>query len=122
GPGVAGYGGGGRGGRHDPPYPPHVHLANVVLSGTSERRVAEAAQAVVRWLGRLFEDQPASRADLLGPAPCPIAKVRGRWRWHFLLRTPDAARLTQLANYLASHAAVPSSVRLLIDRDPVSLL
>jgi len=119
---VAGYARGELAERHDPPYPPHVHLANVVLSGTNERRVAESAQAVVRWLGHLFEEQAASRADLLGPAPCPIARVRGRWRWHFLLRTPDAARLTQLVGYLATHAAVPSSVRLLIDRDPVSLL
>ncbi len=108
--------------RADPPYPPHVNLANVVLSGPKEAAVAQAAVALIRWLEQLFEARAESRVDLLGPAPCPIEKVRGRWRWHCLLRTPDAARLTRLVGYLATHGPVPSGVRLVIDRDPVSLL
>ncbi len=108
--------------RADPPYPPTVHLANVVLSGTRETAVAQASAALVRWLEELFRARPESRVDLVGPAPCPIGKVRGRWRWHFLARTPDAARLTRLVGYLATHGPVPSGVRLVIDRDPVSVL
>jgi len=108
--------------RSEPAYPPHVHLANGVVSGTRERAVADAALRVVGWLRELFAARAASRVDLVGPAPCPIARVRGRWRWHFLLKSPDAARLTRLVAYLASRAPVPRSVRLVVDRDPVSLL
>jgi primosomal protein N' (replication factor Y) len=108
--------------REDPPYPPHAHLANLVVSGTSERKVAEAALALAGWLRELFAARPASRADLLGPAPCPIGKVRGRWRWHLLLRTKEAAPLTRLVTYAAAHAPVPGGVRLVVDRDPASLL
>jgi len=108
--------------RLDPPYPPHAHLANLVLSGEKEPAVAEAAVALGAWLKRLFAARAASRADLLGPAPCPIARVRGRWRWHLLLRTRDAGRLTRLAGYVAVHAPVPRAVRLVIDRDPAALL
>jgi len=108
--------------RRDPPYPPHSHLANVVLSGTAERQVEQAAVKLAGWLEALFKARPASRADLLGPAPCPIGKIRGRFRWHCLLRARDAAKLTRLVGYVASHAPPLGSVRLVIDRDPVALL
>ncbi|MDP3774508.1 MAG: primosomal protein N' [Gemmatimonadales bacterium] len=108
--------------RRDPAYPPHVQLANCVISGTRERAVADGALAVSEWLRALFRARPAARADLVGPAPCPIARVRGRWRWHFLLRTRDAARLTRLIGYLADRAPAPRGVRLVVDRDPVALL
>ena len=62
------------------------------------------------------------RADVVGPAPCPIERVRGRWRWHLLLRTGDAARLSRVISYVTQRAPVKAPVRLVIDRDPVALL
>jgi primosomal protein N' (replication factor Y) len=108
--------------RRDPPYPPHSHLANLVLSGPKERAVGEAAVALADWLRALFDARSEARADLLGPAPCPIQRLRGRFRWHLLLREKESARLTRLVGYVAAHAPVPGSVRLVIDRDPVALL
>ncbi len=108
--------------RRDPAYPPHAHLANVVVSGPRDTAVAEAAAELARWLRTLFAARTDSGAELLGPAPCPIERVRGRWRWHLLLRTRDAARLTRLVGYVAAHAPVPRAVRMVIDRDPAALL
>lgn len=108
--------------RRDPPYPPHVHLANVVVSGAGERRVADAALALCAWLRRLFRARPHASVDLLGPAPCPIERVRGRWRWHMLLRSSDAVRLTRVCGYLAHRAPGQAGTRVVVDRDPVSLL
>jgi primosomal protein N' (replication factor Y) len=108
--------------RRTPPYPPHAHLANLVVSGTREASVAQAALRLAEWFRALFAARPASRVDLLGPAPCPIERVRGRWRWHLVLRAADAARLTRLVTYVTSRAPVGGGVRLLLDRDPMSLL
>lgn len=74
------------------------------------------------WVRGLFAARASARAELLGPAPCPIEKVRGRWRWHFLLKTPDSARLTRLVGYLGAKAPVARGLRLVVDRDPVALL
>jgi primosomal protein N' (replication factor Y) len=119
---VAGFVGAELEARREPAYPPHLNLANCVVSGTRERAVAEAALSVAEWLRALFAARPASRAELVGPAPCPIERVRGRWRWHFLLKSPDPALLTRLVRYLAARAPVSRAVRLVVDRDPVSLL
>jgi len=108
--------------RRDPPYPPHVALANLVVSGTGEDAVADAAVALGRWLRALAAARPETGAAILGPAPCPIGRIRGRWRWHLLLKAPDAARLSGLARYVAARAPVRGGTRLVVDRDPASLL
>ena len=108
--------------RRDPPYPPVVRLANVVTSGRDERAVARAAERVAAWLHALLAARPDVRATVVGPAPCPIERVRDRWRWHSLVKAADEAALTRLAGYLAARAPVPGGVRLVVDRDPASLL
>ncbi|MEK7668562.1 MAG: primosomal protein N', partial [Gemmatimonadota bacterium] len=108
--------------RRDPAYPPYVVLANLVVSGTSEDAVADAAVRLGAWLRALAAARPEAGAEVLGPAPCPIERIRGRWRWHVLLKAPEAAQLTRLVRYIATRAPVPGAVRLVVDRDPVSLL
>ena len=108
--------------RRNPPYPPHVHLANVVLSGRDERVVARAAERVGAWLRALLAARADVHAAVLGPAPCPIERARDRWRWHLLVKAADDGALTRLAGYLAARAPVPAGARLVVDRDPASLL
>jgi primosomal protein N' (replication factor Y) (superfamily II helicase) len=62
---------------------------------------------------------------VIGPAPCPIDRIRGRWRWHFILRSPSAATLGRVARYLYTRYPLPSGktdLRVTLDRDPVALL
>ena len=108
--------------REGPGYPPARWLANVVVSGTSETAVAEAAEALAEWLEGLLEGRKLGRTDMLGPAPCPIDRLRGRWRWHLLLKSDDAGELGAVLRYLARRDPVPSGIRLEIDRDPEHLL
>ncbi|NIR44579.1 MAG: primosomal protein N' [Gemmatimonadetes bacterium] len=109
--------------RAAPAYPPHIRLANLVLSGTAEARVQEGAEAALRWLIGLFEAHSISDIDAIGPAPCPIDRIRGRWRWHLLLKAHDGEVLGRVLRYMAARFEPPhSGLRIEIDRDPVSLL
>lgn len=97
-------------------YPPATRLANVVVSGTHADAVAEAAARVA---GRL----QGAPLEILGPAPCPLERLRGRWRHHLLLKARSAAALERALWDLArSQDALVGSNRLELDRDPVSLL
>ena len=51
--------------------------------------------------------------DVLGPAPAFVPKVRGRWRWHIVLRGDDPAALVR-------DLSLPPGWT--VDVDPVSLL
>jgi primosomal protein N' (replication factor Y) len=108
--------------RKDPRYPPHVRLANVVLSGPDEEAVASATEAGSRWLRRWLA-KGGSRVELVGPAPAPIERLHGRWRWHFLLRASSPGELGAAARALVVGFTVKGvDVRLGLDRDPVALL
>ncbi|MGH8435263.1 MAG: replication restart helicase PriA [Pseudomonas sp.] len=109
--------------RRTPAYPPHVRLVNVIVSGSDENAVLQQVQQSANWLQSLMARNPA--VELIGPAPCPIDRIRGRWRWHFLLRSSRVAPLAALCRQLfLQHAIKPgrAQLRLAIDRDPVSLL
>jgi primosomal protein N' (replication factor Y) len=109
--------------RIHPRYPPHVRLANVVVSSPSAESAADVAQRGVRWI-RGWIAKNVSDVDVVGPAPSPIERLHGRWRWHFLLRTPSAARLGAACRALVDGLRPRKSndVRVALDRDPPQLL
>lgn len=106
--------------RRNPPYPPLVRLANVLLSSSDADAVASAAEQAVAWL---IDRPEASAVELVGPAPAPIERLHGRWRWHFFLRTRSARALTTACRALVEGFTPPGGdVRVALDRDPVALL
>ncbi len=111
--------------RASPAYPPHVGLVNVVVSGPREPQVAGAAADVAGWFRELGEARQAP-VEVVGPAPAPLARIKQRWRWHLLLRSPDRRWLGRLVRYGARRAPHVGrgggTVRVVFDRDPVSLL
>lgn len=111
--------------RRGPGYPPHRRLANVVVSGVEELAVQEGMEELAAWTRGLLEERGWSGVELIGPAPCPVSRIRGRWRWHFLLRSDRVRPLGQLLHELAASAPLRpgrADLRLVLDRDPVTLL
>jgi primosomal protein N' (replication factor Y) len=109
-------------GREMPPYPPVVRLTNVVVSGPDHEVVSAEAARVAGWAR-----EGARRAGLdvtvVGPAPCPIERVKRRWRWHLYLRSADGAALSRVGRAVAERMRLTGrDVRLVVDRDPVSML
>lgn len=93
---------------------------NIVLSGPNEAAVSREAAKAANWVVALAE-RHAIPVLVLGPAPCPIEKVKDRFRWHFLIKGPAEA-LGRVVRYAATRLDASREVRLAIDRDPVSLL
>lgn len=107
--------------RREPPYPPYLSLVNVLVSGTDEGEVGLEAAEVADWYHALVaaRDLPV---QVLGPAPCPIARIKTRWRWHVLLKGPSD-ELGRVVRYSAPRITrAGRDVRIVLDRDPVSLL
>ena len=100
-------------------FPPFVRLLALRLAGNSEPRVRGAAERAAAAARRLIAR--GEQADVLGPAPSPLAKLRGKHRWQLLLRATDHAPLHRLGRALQAAHDV-AGVELSIDVDPVSLL
>ena len=107
--------------RKHPAYPPMVRLVNVIVSSPIPEDAAGNAQAAARWV-RAHVVSGVS-VDLIGPAPSPIERLHGRWRWHFLLRSASVRALGATARRLQSEFRMRGAdVRIAIDRDPNALL
>ena len=109
--------------RRRPAYPPWVRLANVVLSSPDRESAAAAAERAVAWLSPRLTSRGRRAVEVIGPAPAPIERLHGRWRWHFLLRAGSSAALTDACRSLVEGLSpAGADVRLALDRDPVALL
>ena len=98
-----------------------VRLVNVVVSSPTPEDAAGNAEAAARWLRTHVV--PGAPVDLIGPAPSPIERLHGRWRWHFLLRSVSVKALGATAKRLQSEFRTRGrDVRIAIDRDPSALL
>jgi primosomal protein N' (replication factor Y) len=111
-------------GRKDPPYPPNVRLANIVFSGLVEESTAKLAIGGGEWLRELISTRTGDEVTVVGPAPCPIERIKNRWRWHVLLKSNQPGELTRVSRYFMERFDIPSTaqLRVTLDRDPVALL
>jgi primosomal protein N' (replication factor Y) len=111
-------------GRREPPYPPMNRLLNVIFSGTREDDVVKFAMASADKLALNLDAGDLKDVIVIGPAPCPVDRVRNRWRWHLLVKATSTGSLTRIGRYFAERLKVPSrsELRVVVDRDPVSLL
>ncbi|HET8656123.1 MAG TPA: primosomal protein N' [Longimicrobiaceae bacterium] len=111
--------------RRSPAYPPHARLLNVVVSGLTEEATHHGAERAAQWIQGLLREGGLADVELIGPAPCPIDRLRGRWRWHLLLRAESPGRLARVGRFFAEHFSLPGGkddLRVALDRDPVQLL
>lgn len=102
--------------RRDAGMPPFGRLASLVVSGRDARAVEAAAQT----LGRAAPTGDDVR--VLGPAPAPMAVLRGRHRHRLLMIAPRSANVPALVRRWLGAADLPNTVRVHIDIDPYSFL
>jgi len=99
-------------------YPPFGHLAYALVSGPEDEATQRAAEA-------LAEAARAAAADveILGPAPAPLARLRGRFRHQVLAKGADAEAVRQAARALSDGAgALRSPLAAYVDLHPINML
>ncbi|MEM0937719.1 MAG: primosomal protein N' [Pseudomonadota bacterium] len=96
--------------------PPYGRLAGVILSGPELAPVFDLGHALLRAPEPLLQ----VGAQVFGPAPAPVARIRGRHRVRLLVKAPKAAPLQPaLARWLAQ-VRVPNAISVTVDIDPQS--
>ncbi len=100
-------------------YPPFVFLALIRISYARDfadgPKVLQAVGADLRQLGREYG------VTVLGPAPAPLALLRGQRRFHCLLKGKDWHSLRQVYALLTQKIN-QNKVRLSLDLDPINML
>jgi primosomal protein N' (replication factor Y) len=96
--------------------PPFGRLAALILSGPD----AAAVDNIAQTLGRTAPH--GDGIEVLGPAPAPLAVLRGRHRRRLLLKCRRDIAPQPLIRRWVAPVKLPGSVRLQIDIDPYSFL
>ncbi|ULH15223.1 primosomal protein N' [Deinococcus sp. KNUC1210] len=99
--------------RQDLGYPPHRLLTFIEVAARDRGRAAQAAQDVADTL----HGAGAVSQEVLGPAPSPLARVRGVYPYQLLLRTRNEERLNTLLSALDRRF----SARVRVDLSPRGL-
>ncbi|WP_333869092.1 primosomal protein N' [Cypionkella sp.] len=96
--------------------PPYGRMAGIILSGPDVAQVFDFGAELAR------RDGPLRRigAQVFGPAPAPIARVRGRHRVRLLVKAEKTAALQPALAEWVAQFKLPTNLRLSIDIDPQS--
>ena len=103
-------------GRRPGHWPPFGRLAALIVSADT----AQAADELARDLGRAAPRAPG--VTVLGPAPAPLAILRGRHRRRLLLKTRRDIAVQPLLRDWLDQVPVPGTARVDVDVDPISFL
>ncbi len=101
-------------GRRAAGMPPYGRLAGIIISAPEAQAAFDLGTALARRDGPLR----AIGAELYGPAPAPIARIRGRHRVRLLVKAPKGVALQAALGVWAAQVKLPANVRLAIDIDP----
>ncbi len=96
--------------------PPYGRMAGIVLSSPDAQEAFDVGGALSR------ADGPLRRigAQVYGPAPAPIARIRGRHRVRLLVKAEKTAPLQAALAQWVAQIRLPNNLRLSIDIDPQS--
>jgi primosomal protein N' (replication factor Y) len=113
-------------------YPPFGRLLRFVASSSNREealRGAEQTKTTLQLFMQHMHNSSSANSKLalkiLGPAPCPLEKLRGRHRWHILVKSSSAKTISTLALRMRSWKSSLtgfSDFRLAIDVDPMEML
>ncbi|NPA39688.1 MAG: primosomal protein N' [Thermodesulfobacteria bacterium] len=101
--------------------PPFARIAIVKIEGVKEEKVVEICEKVTKLFLKTIEEKGLRGVDVLGPAPCPLVKLKGLYRWHILIKAQAHKEIKILIKELLNTKRVPG-IKISFDIDPEELM
>ena len=102
-------------------YPPHGALARIIMRGPDLKEVEGFADSVVRRL-QAHRQRLDIECRVLGPAPPPLYKLRGKFRVHDIIQSSRTEYLHRLIQVTTAELKPPKDVQYVVDIDPLDTL
>jgi primosomal protein N' (replication factor Y) len=102
-------------------YPPVGRIIKLEVKSPNESHAAEAAKTAQNRIRSLMRGKETM---VLGPAPAPIAKVRGQYRFQLLLLSQkrDMIRVLAAEGRNAVEEKFGRKCKVIVDVDPMNLM
>ncbi len=102
-------------------YPPFGRLARLVVRGAKDQMTLAFAETIAEAI-RDLAATTTETVHVVGPAPCPLAKLRDNYRFHMIVKAPDHATLLKVLTPLAGKLKTPDDVQWILDIDPSDMM
>jgi primosomal protein N' (replication factor Y) len=96
--------------------PPFGRLASFILSSDQETKAEQACWNLAKMIPQSFG------VTVLGPSPASRGKLKGKYRWRFLIKSSRTIKLQTFLQEWTQKFPIPPGVRLHIDLDPYNFL
>jgi primosomal protein N' (replication factor Y) len=106
--------------RMDFGYPPFSHLSRLIVRGPIEDVTEAFADHLASRLTSQLTSEDVIR--ILGPAPCPVTRLRGKYRFHMLMLGQDVGRIQAIIRGAAERLQPPDEVQWVADVDAMDML
>jgi primosomal protein N' (replication factor Y) len=100
--------------------PPFEHLARIIIRGPDEQVTLAEARRMAEIV-RTAIDSKALPIRIMGPAPAPVARLKGNFRFHFQLSAVRFEEIQELWRLVREQFKLPSDVEYAVDMDPINL-
>lgn len=102
-------------------YPPFTHIANLIVSDPEERH----AQVRIEYLAQVIRNavrELKAPVHILGPASCPLSRIKNRYRWHLVMRATKRSTLLQVLESAFDKSSNADRSAVAVDIDPLTML
>ncbi|MDD5434200.1 MAG: primosomal protein N' [Nitrospira sp.] len=102
-------------------YPPFKRLMRILIKGNNQ----EAVETSSNRFKEILDKEKPEGIDILGPVPAPFMKLRGKFRWHFIMKGSNSKSLNNLIKnslHTFHKEGRHGNVQIEVDVDPMSLL
>jgi len=105
-------------------FPPYRHLVNVMVDSTSQKNALQAIRKLAQIPTEAQKKSGKEGLTLMGPSAAPLAKIKGRYRFRFLLLASNTALLKTMGDEIndAHKKLRKTRTRLMIDMDAFSMM
>jgi primosomal protein N' (replication factor Y) len=104
-------------------YPPFGRLVQLIISHPEEEDAGTLARKMGSSLEAFLLRESIADIEVLGPAPAPLAKLRGRHRFQLLVKGCEEQLVLRAARLLIKEmSTLPKSAHATLDVNPVNML
>lgn len=101
-------------------YPPFTDILRIVISGEAETTCRKYSCELAKYIEEIL-DAKEDNIMILGPAPCPISKIKTRYRYQIMIKCYSNLLLRSIAAKINTRNH-PAGIKLELDLNPMATI
>lgn len=99
-------------------YPPFGFLLRILIRGEENQAVLKRSEEVAETIRKIATPE----IEILGPAPAPIMRIKNKFRFQLLAKSPNPIALQQLQRTCRKFLQSDENIQCAVDVDPLAML